>query len=175
MGIRKDGIRTPADLKLRCIVDPLTGCWDWRGARDGNGRPSLWLPAIGSRVSLGVACAVFATGKRPERGTAWHTTCGSSACANPAHRICGTRSSQMLSLKLVRTPLQRAKVSASKRATAKLSEADVQDIRSCDLTLDQIAAKFDICVGYACEVRSGKRRLDLAAPASSVFAWRPAA
>ena len=174
-GIRSDGIRTAADLMLRCTVDEQTKCWHWKGARDSSGRPSVWLPAIRAVGSIGVACAVFATGNRPERGTAWHAICATPHCANPAHRTCGTRSSQMLALKMTRTPLQVARVSSGKRAKSKLTQADVHSIRAGSMTLKQIAAQHGISIGYACEVRSGKRRADLAAPASSVFAWRPAA
>lgn len=174
-GIRSDGIRTAADLMLRCTVDEQTKCWHWKGALDGEGRPSMWLPAISGVGSIGVACALFATGKRPERGTAWHAVCTTPQCANPAHRVCGTRSSQMQALKLARTPLQIARITQAKRAVAKLSQEDVRAIRAGSLTLKQISEQYRIGIGYACEVRSGKRRAELAAPSASVFAWRPAA
>ena len=171
---RNNGIRTAADLMDRCKVDSDTACWHWHGARDAHGRPSMWCPALSSTVSLGVLSALLRTGHRPAKGTAWHCQCTTRDCANPAHRTPGTRSSQMLALRMQRTPAQRAKVAAGKRKGGKLTDADVEAIRNGGLLLREIVARYGISTGYACEVRSGKRRADLAAPGSSVFAWRPA-
>jgi len=167
------GVRSQADLMQRCVVDEHTECWRWKFGRDGGGRPNMWIPAIRAVGTIGVACAVFATGKRPEPGTAWHPTCGTSNCANPEHRICGTRKSQMRALKMVRTPLQIARITRGKRAASKLSQDDVLAIRRSQLTLKQIAQQYGINAGYACQVRNGTRRGELAAPGSSVFAWSP--
>lgn len=60
-GLRTDGIRTADDLRARCWIDDDTGCWHWRGAVDLNGIPSMWLPALRRRTSLGVVAAVLAT------------------------------------------------------------------------------------------------------------------
>ena len=168
------GIRAAADLMLRCKVDVDTSCWEWHGARDARGRPSTWCPGLQATVSLGVLAAYLRTGQRPAKGTAWHCLCKTPDCANPAHRTAGTRSSQMLALRMRRTPAQRAKVAAGRRLVGKLTEADVAVIRDGGLLLREIVARYGISTSYACEVRSGKRRADLAAPGSSVFAWRPA-
>lgn len=164
------GVRTLADIKDRCVVDDITGCWHWRSARDSNGVPNMQLPALGRVVSLGVAIGTLTTGQPPARGVVWHCTCETRQCANPAHRRAGTRSSQMLAAKLKRSPQTRARMTAGKRRTAKLSQADADEIRGSDLKLTEIMARYGITKGYACEIRAGKRRTPLAAPGSSVFA-----
>lgn len=170
--IRSNGVRTADDLKARCFVDADTGCWHWRMGRTSQGRPSLWLPAIARRSTLGVAACLLRTGLAPKPGTAWHSICGNIDCANPWHRTEGTRSTQMLALGMKRTPLQIARGTAARRRVGKLSDNDVLSIRACGLTLKEIAERWRITVGYACEVRSGKVRGDIAAPNSSVWALR---
>jgi hypothetical protein len=165
------GIRTRADLKSRCTVDVDTGCWRWTGARDVNGQPRLWLPALCTVVTLGVAACYIRTGARPEKGQIWHAVCATRECANPAHRAPGTRSSLMLGLGMQRTPLQRAHYSAGRRARDELSEADIEFIRSCGLTLREICARVGISENYARSVRRGLPN-QVAAPGSSVFNQR---
>lgn len=171
---RHGGVRTIADLKDRCVVDEITGCWIWRAARDSNGVPSLQYPPLGRVVSLGVAIGHLRTGEPSPPGVVWHRTCETRQCANPDHREAGTRSTQMLAAVIKRSPQTRAKITAGKRRASKLSEADVAEIRGSDMKLAEIMERYSITRGYACELRSGKRRAPLAAPGSSAFAWRPA-
>lgn len=167
--MRSDGIRTPADLKLRCIVDPDTACWHWRGARDLNNRPSFWFPPLRAVASIGVACSFWKTGARPAKGAMWHSFCNTTDCANPAHRRAGNRSTQMLSLKMVRSPLVRARQAAGKRKVSKLTDADVAAIYGSSMTLQQIMDRYGVCRSYACQLRKGTKRKSTAAPQSSIF------
>ena len=170
--VNRCGIYTAEDLMSRCKVEKITGCWMWVGAKDKHGRPSMWIPKLKRVGSLGTIAAVLATGERPKPGTAWHAVCGNRDCANPAHRIEGNRSSQMLAQCMKRGPAQRARIARARRAKAgKLTDADIFEIRTGGQTLDQITARFGICKGYASDVRAGRRPLHVgAAPGSSVFA-----
>lgn len=169
--IRTDGIRTPDDLKARCWVDEDTGCWLWRGAVDSHGIPSMWLPALLRRSSLGVAACLFATGAAPLPGQAWHCTCTTRYCANPAHRTCGTRSSQMLAARMTRTPLQRARISAAKRANGKLTDAQRVEIAGSSDILRVIADRYGISISQAQKMR--RQTQIQPAQGASVFSWRP--
>lgn len=171
---RMGGVRTFDDLKDRCVVDDITGCWRWGSARDSNGIPTLQLPGLGRVVSLGVAICYLSTGKAPGPGVVWHCVCETKQCANPEHRRAGTRSTQMLAAKLKRSPQTKARITAGKRRDAKISDADADEIRGSDMKLTEIMERYSITKGYACEIRSGKRRAPLAAPGSSAFSWRPA-
>lgn len=164
------GIRTVEDLMGRCVVDTETDCWIWGMSRSKpGGAPSLWLPALGKRTSIGVAICVLMTGAGPKKGQCWHATCGTPYCANPAHRKCGNRSTQMLALKMERTPLQVVRMTAGRRANSKLSEEAAAEIRQSTEVLRVIAEKHGISLSHAGLVRSGKLRRPLAAPGSSVF------
>lgn len=166
------GIHTVDDLRQRCVVDEDTSHWHWRGATNAGRYISLWLPALRRSVSIGVAICWLTTGQHANRGHVWHRTCGEIDCANPAHFRRGTRASQMRALKYKPDPLAIAKATQRRREVGKLSESDVQRIRTADLTIAEIVAEFGVCRSYACDVRNGKRRAPLAAPGSSVFSWR---
>lgn len=169
------GIRYPYDLRQRCKVDRETGCWRWNGACDSNGRPSFWFAPLQQRVSIGIVACWWATGARPAKGQAWHVCCSTPNCANPKHRVAGDRSSQMLAAGIKRSSLTRARITVGRRRHCKLSEADVHEIRTGGMTLDQIVDRFGISMGYASEVRAGKRRKKPVVLGSSVFAVGQAA
>lgn len=155
--MRGPGINTPGDLAARCTVH-RNGCWTWKGAKDANGKPSFWFPPLQARVSLGMAACWWAVGRRPEKGEAWHIRCTTPDCANPEHRVCGNRSSQMLAARLERTLEQRLRQAAGRRKAGKLTDADVAAIKASDEPLEVLSARHGISVGYACSVRSGKAR-----------------
>jgi hypothetical protein len=170
--VRNDGIRTVADLRDRCRIDTLTNCWVWAHGRNSDGRVSAWIPALQARGSLGTLIAILKTGQRPKPGTAWHPICTTPDCANPAHRIEGTRSSQMSALVGVkRSPQTRARMVISRRKFRKLSDEDVQAIRVSEEPLKVLAERYGVHMNYVSEVRSGRQRRAPIAPGASVFAW----
>lgn len=173
---RSDGIRTVSDLRDRCVIDDITGCWHWRGATARGRSPVAWLPAIGSRTTMGVIISVLLTGAKPPKGRVWHHTCETPFCANPKHQKLGTRSSQMLVAAVSRGPLQRARIARGKRKASRVTDAQVEDIRADSGTLAEISSRAGVSVTYASKVRRGeiRRPLDEIA-ATSVFAWRHAA
>lgn len=167
------GVRTLADIRARCFEDRDTKCLHWRLGRTSAGTPALYLPAIGQATTMATAICVLKTGAKPERGVVWHPICRTPGCCFHGHYIAGTKSSQMLSLRMARTPLQIARISLGKR---RLDDDAIADIcASHGEPLATVAARHGISVQYACQVRSGSKRPMTAAPASSVFAWRAAA
>jgi hypothetical protein len=164
------GIRIQADLKARCWVDEDTGCWHWRGGRDGSGSPCVWLPVAGKRTSLGVVIGWLRTGKPPVAGVCWHVTCGTKQCANPEHRQAGNRTSQMQAAGIKRSLHQIAKIAATKRAKSRLSCEDAAAIRASVEPLRVLAERFGVSISHASNVRRGEQR---SPPAASVFHWRP--
>lgn len=167
------GIRTVSDLRGRCRVDdeasPATACWHWRGARDGNGTPSMWLPALRRRVTLGTAACYLRLGREPLAGEVWHCTCDTKGCANPWHRKAGNRSSQMLAAQLQRDVLTRTKIARGKRAASTLSDAACAEIRASAEPLRVLAEAHGISMSHASLVRRGVLRRPLLTGAS-VFA-----
>lgn len=85
------GLRTLEDLRARCTIDPVTGCWAWTGRHWQGGHPALPLAGGNGSVSLQIALAVILTGQRLPEGRAYLPTCGNVRCLNPAHRREGPR------------------------------------------------------------------------------------
>ena len=166
-GIR--GIYTVADLMDRCYVDEVSGCWHWRQATDPNGYPSVWMPALQQRCTLATAICWLVTGKRPDKGVIWRTTCRTTGCANPMHRAPGTRSEQMLTARCVRDPAQRARIAAGKRATSKLSQADCAAIRQSEEPLRVLVERYGVGKSHISRIRRGEARRELGARGASVF------
>lgn len=164
------GIQSVEDIKDRCVIDDITGCWNWGMGLDGGLRPSLWLPQLRRRTTVGVALCLFETGAPPAPGVVWHLTCCNRLCANPAHRKVGTRTTQMRAAKIKRTPLTRALMSKNRRGGSRLQPQQFEDIRSGGKLLREICAEHGISMTYASVIRSGKHRSPVAAPGSSVFA-----
>jgi len=152
------GIHTIEDLKLRCVVDELTGCWHWKSGVTSAGMPSFWFPPIGRYTTAGVALCWFATGKEPRPGKVWHRTCDSLDCCNPSHRKEGTRKSQMLNAAITRTPLQKARIAMTHRSKSKLSEEAVQEIRESSEPLKVMAEKYSIDLSHAARIRNMQAR-----------------
>lgn len=168
------GVRTISDIKDRCTVDDITGCWHWRGARNGQHAPSLWFPPMRACTGLPTVIAYILTGKAPPKGVVWHCTCETRFCANPAHRKAGNRSTQMLARKLRKTPLERARIARSKRANSKLTDDTVREIRESDDILRVIAERYGCSADHVWKIKHGTIRRPLAAPGASVFSWMPA-
>jgi hypothetical protein len=163
MSVRTDGIRSIADLRGRCVIDAITGCWHFKGST------RLWLPALGRRTSLGGAICTLITGAPPAPGVFWFCTCETRECANPAHRRAGNRSEQMLVVGHRHTPGARARMARSMRERSRLSEETIAEIRAAEGTLKEIGARFGIHFSHAARIRRMEVRAPLAAQGSSVF------
>lgn len=152
------GVRTLADLRDRCWVDVDTGCWHWRGARDGNGNPSLRSAVLRVSTSLGGIVCLLRTGERVRAGHAWVAQCAHKHCANPAHREEMSRG-DMVRLRLAGPipPLQRARISATKRArSTKMTPERAAEIRASGETAPALAKRHGISVSMAWEIRTGR-------------------
>lgn len=99
---RTDGVRTLDDIRGRCWVNDLTGCWEWRGALSRSNTRSVspttrvWLPdaeqvGSGRIVTASRAAWLLAGHSLPDDHVVWRSVCGSSQCVNPAHCSAGTR------------------------------------------------------------------------------------
>lgn len=172
VGYDMGGVRDLEDLRERCRVDDITGCWHWGLANSGNGAPSLWIPELRRRLSLGGAVGFLSTGKDP-KGQIWHVTCDTPNCGNPAHRSRGTKSSQMLRSNALRDPVVRARITKTIREGSKLSEAECEAIRNDPRKLADIAADYGIHLSYVSVIRRGIARKPLAVKNASAFHWSP--
>jgi hypothetical protein len=159
------GIRTIEDLRGRCWVDDITGCWHYKGYSEG-GQPALWVPLLGKTTTMGVAISVLVTGAAPKKGVFWHCKCDTPGCANPDHRKPGSRSSQMKAAKITRSPLTVARMS---RGKMKLTAEQIELIRTSPEPAGIVAEQLGISRSLASRYRRQGGCKGVAAPGSSVF------
>ena len=162
------GIYSADDLKQRCAVDDVTGCWEWKLGRDANGVPSMWFPPLRRVVTLGMVVCHLKTGRKMLKSEVWKWKCCTEHCANPAHRYPISRSAQCEQAARNRSPLALHRTTATRRAMSRLSESDVIEIRNSDETSTVLSQKYGISPSYARKIKVGIMRKPLG---SSVFSW----
>jgi hypothetical protein len=82
-------------VRLRCWIDPHTGCWHWRGGRNSSGKAGIPVIAVRegeSKKTLSARRLILdGLGRGPRKGEATQPTCGEYLCLNPAHLKCISR------------------------------------------------------------------------------------
>jgi hypothetical protein len=167
--IRQDGIRTLADIQLRCRPNHTTGCLMWAGAAKGQAA-RVWVPEIGI-CSMVMALQWVQFGTKPTADRMLVPMCGNAACANVKHRQWGTRSQMAHIIKPRATVQARAKLSAIRRAKSRLNEALVAEIRASNETCAELGRRYGVDSGHIGQIRMGKEWASTTTVASSVFAW----
>lgn len=173
------GIRTVDDIKLRCVEDEFTGCWNWKLSKSGGKYPhtSIYVNGESRRVS-GVQAALFVDGRPVPKGmTGYHHLCSNNLCMNPAHMTIGTHQQKWAHIKasnsLKGDSRRKAVNTTVKRSTSKLTPY-VDEIRASDESSRAIAARLGCCAAAIRNIRAYKSHKPTVSN-SSVFAWRPAA
>lgn len=84
----KRGVSKIEDLKARSVVDPVTHCWHWQGARAVDGTPRIWTfdHERGEKRAMSGPKAVWNVAHgEPRAGCLVFRRCGSTDCVNPVH------------------------------------------------------------------------------------------
>ncbi len=143
---------------------PHSGCWIWVAASDQNGYGSLRFggkTAKAHRVSW-----INNRGQIPDGMHVLHK-CDVPACVNPDHLFLGTHRDNMRDMmrkgrkdgkKTSRTMLERGTTRGDRHPKAKLTEADVLDIRSSSSTSIDLAAKYGVSRYTIRDMRRVKQR-----------------
>ena len=158
------GIRDIEGLKRRCRIDPTDpdSCWVYLGkARTSSGSAGVYLASERRTTTLGAAVGWLMTGKRPPAGKLCVAMCGEPMCGNPEHRklrAAGTQSEVAAQLGRLGGRERGMKIAETKRGASRWSEAEIEEIRSAEGPLREIAARFGMSVGYASKLRRGDRR-----------------
>jgi len=168
---RKDGIRTLADLQLRCHHDQDSGCMVF----DGPMAPSssdVWLPGFGA-MSIRKAMRILILGDEPS-GSVWAPmVCMQRRCCNPKHWRLTTQSAYWSKLRPTLTADHRAKIAIGVRqARSNVTPELAADIRLAEDTCDALAELHQVDRSTISAIRSGRTWKPTVAGAS-VFTWRP--
>ena len=143
------GIRTLDDLKARCVVDDITGCWHWKGGTS-RGLPSMRFPALGCTVGPGPVLRELLPSKKRLGPRLWRC-CESRDCCAPDHWKGKAPSVPC-------TSSRRAAIAKGMRAKSMLTETAVQEIRSAEGTLMEIAAQYGCSGGHVSKIKLGRVR-----------------
>ena len=129
------------------------GCWAWRGALNNKGYGSFSFN--GERY--GAHRIAFALGKDtalPGLVFVCHR-CDNPGCVNPAHLFLGTAADNN------RDMMEKgrvARVTGLRNGRGKLSEQDIEDIRTSALRQVDLCRKYGVSDGHISRIRSGERR-----------------
>ena len=171
-------IHTISDIKDRCVIDFVTGCWNWSMyCEPKTGRPAMRMEVehgVNRCVRLSIALHIINTGRKPPNGARiyYPAVCRNNQCANPDHQRLMTQG-QINKLVGGHGPVSRAKIGAANYGKGKLSMQARDEIIGSTMPLAEIMERYGISKGYASTLRRGLVGRPPAAPGSSVFAWRP--
>lgn len=177
------GIRTLEALRVRCVCDPDTRCWHWRGAfQRSAGRaaePRVWLAAENKTTTIMRAAWQLHKGEPiPAGKTVWRR-CRSADCGNPAHLMVGTKAEWGAWVErkgYMRGRPERAAINRRiklESGQARLTMELAQWVRESQQTGRAVAQALGVSAQVVSRVRTGQHY----APAmvASVFSWRPQA
>jgi len=169
--VKRDGIYTMADLKDRCRIDEITGCWIWGGAVYNN-IASMWYGPMKTRMSVTGIMRYLMSDTPPPKNLHWYASCGNILCCNPKHRKLGTRATLQKTV-LPANISQSHKLAISKGKRAKsvhYTPEKAAAIRGSDETCRVLAERYGLSIGMVHRVKIGDRWAD---QGSSAFTWRP--
>ena len=125
-----------------------TGCWIWKGSkRAGYGIMSR----KGKTVTAHRVCYEAFKGEIPA-GMVIRHSCDNPSCINPGHLFVGTQAENVADREL----RGRRDVKGEQVGTAKLTEADVLNIKGSPLSASSLADKYGVHKTNIWAIRSGK-------------------
>lgn len=162
-------IRSIEELRSRCVMDDISGCWIWRGATD-RGRPCIWSAQSREKHGAGYTICWLLTGKTPEGRTLWHSTCGTAMCANPEHFVKGNRSTLMKSVRPKLDPLHRAKIAAAHQSRSRFTPEVVAEVLASQEPDAVLCERYQTDTKMLWVLRNKRARLQVP---NSIFNFRP--
>lgn len=151
---------------LRARSEEVGECWEWTGAlQSARGSPVMRHERVTQPVRRVIAIELGMQVK----GRLATVRCCNSLCVNPGHVVVLTRKQlQQRTAKVTQmhaNPTRCRKLAQTARRTAKLTEAQVAEIRALEgLTQRQIAARYGIAQATVSAIRRGVKWKDYSNP-----------
>ena len=146
-------------------------CWEWQGCMQGS------VPMMKHKGNPNnVRRLVLIERQIPMTGFIATYTCGNAKCVNPDHTGRSTRAQMnrriMADMNTATNTLRIKRIAEIKRRTqAKLSQADVDQIRASDEKPQALAERFGVNKSLICQIRRGEVwRTYSASPFAGLFA-----
>ena len=183
-GTHLGGIRTLEDLRLRCRLDDVTGCWHW-SLSCSNGWPKVHvthpaLPRPGFMMRGRRAALLLARGRDLPPGHVAYArlSCTSADCVNPAHCQSGDRQAhgayltQSGKVKGLLTKVKASRAIWDKRGRKITPEVRAHILAS-DATTYALAKELGLSYFAVWSVRKKGAVHATHLAQASVFTWRP--
>lgn len=174
------GIRSIEDLRARCKIDDICGCWLWQlSAIDGNSPKVHVRTPEGNRIMRGRRAAVYLSGRRICAGQVAYPAdeCRNEMCVNPDHACVGSKA--LAGAALRRTGRMRnipSKIAAARKAWdqrgRKITPEMAAEIRSSTESTHELAKRMGLSQFTIWSCRVGQTHKGVVAGASA-FTWRP--
>ena len=128
---------TTSDQAIQSRIEKVaSGCWEWTGRRDADGYGIAWVggkKSVASRLAYETYVAPIPV------GMAVCHKCDNPPCVNPDHLFVGTTADN------IHDSVRKGRFSRGEKIyTAKLTEADVRDIRNSPGNLAELASKYGV-------------------------------
>ncbi len=172
---RGDGVETLDDLRQRCYVDEVSGCWHLRQA---NGRPmpigdtrEIWSRLHGTKVSVPrLAWLLAHPGKDLPSGHIAYRCCESYDCVAPAHIRAGTKRAWGRMLSATGRAATPAKIESCRAIAARNPNRKITDeLKSWILDSSQSSYEIAAAIGCSKTIVHNVRKVQAKRPAASVF------
>jgi hypothetical protein len=145
-------------IRLRCEIDPASGCWRWRQFVNGTGYPMMHVSGL-TPHPLPVRRLVYLIAVGPlHKARVVTTTCGDELCCAPEHLVSRLRAEIAAeTLRQVNRKItleQRQRTGAYKLDAHKAHEIKV--LASHGLSSAEIAAQFEVSAGLVRRIVRGE-------------------
>lgn len=156
-------MRTLAEVRDRCRIDELTGCWVWTGARSA-GLPRIYAPNADGRMQ-GIPARralwlMLNPGKVLPAGWRVWGTCDCVLCVNPEHARAGDAKAwgrhTSRSGKLLGDITRKVKARQSSQARSVLTPELIAQIQASSETGEQLAARLGVARSTISRARCGQ-------------------
>ena len=153
------GIRTVEDIRLRCYVDPNSGCWRWRLHFSRGRSCCVWFLEGVEHKGTASRAAWMLSGRRLEPGwvvSRYRSLCDSDDCCNPEHHRAGPKGKVLPKLTAEQRTRHRIGVTLESRRRSKLNMQAVLEIRHSDAPCHAEAAKWGVGPTTISQIRRGE-------------------
>jgi hypothetical protein len=172
-------MRTLDDIRAKCLIDPVTRCWNWTGSKSQDGMPRIWAfsHSHGAKNYMPGTRAVWniAHDRAPLPGWFIIRACGNTSCLNPVH-LKELRSRKEIGKHVRRAGWLVGNSTEQRRATIKLAFAASGAVQTAPETVikihqepaevssAEVARKYGVSRTIVSRIRLGKSYRQLLAP-----------